>query len=171
MHIEIARNMTTEERDKLIIKIKNKYRLPDNCIIQDNDLVIIKKIGIIKIQRQEGIRYDITNMHVGTITTKIGSEDSVYLVGKGTKYNKKGLGVDQITVTASATPFNTSFSYKLEVAEARLRSRVVLELAGLEGFMGADELNLTAEKSNHPAMSENDSLIKAALEKIEKRGL
>ncbi len=160
--------MTLEEKADRIRKIKNKYHLSDNMIIQDRDLTIIRKIGIIKIQKREKIRYEITHQETKELGTKIGTEDGVYLTGIGRKYNPEGYVSREITVTASATPFNCTFNYKLEVAEARLRARLVLELAGLEEFMGEDELNLDVDKGAHPAtMHEDDALIQNALKKID----
>ena len=179
--------MATEKKQALtpqevkadrIRKVKNKYHLEDKHIIEDKGFTVIRKIGIMKIQQRERIRYEIIHQDIkalGTIdrTEALGTidrtEDAVYLTGRGQILNTLGYVTREINTTASATPFNCTFNYRMEVAEARLRSRIVLELAGLSDFMGEDELNLNVQKTDHPSsMHEDDKLINEALGKLGK---
>ena len=154
---------------KTIQTVINRYHLTPDQIIQENGLTIIKKTGIIKIQKSENIKVNITKMEVAELSTAVGKEDAVYLVGEGTKQGKDG-STKTIQGSGSATPFNCSFNYKLEVAHARLRSRLVLELCELEWIMGEDELNLMIQGNGHPAQtSDDDKLIQEALSKIPKK--
>jgi hypothetical protein len=170
--------MATEKKQALtpqeakadrIRKVKNKYHLEDRHIIEDKGLTVIRKIGIMKIQQRERIRYKIIHQDIKALGTIVGTEDAVYLTGRGQILNALGYVTGEINATASANPFNCTYNYRMEVAEARLRSRIVLELAGLSDFMSEDELNLNVEKTDHPSsMHEDDKLINEALGRLGK---
>ena len=155
---------------KTIQQVLNRYKLSSDQIIQEGDLTIIRKTGIIKIQRSENIRVDITKVTAQTLATTVGTEDAVYLVGEGTRFYKNG-SIKKIQGTGSATPFNCTFPYKLEVAHARLRSRIVLEICDLEWIVGEEELNLNpGPGGSHPAQTtSDDKLIQEALSKMKKK--
>jgi len=157
-----------------ILRMKNKYGITDNEIIipEDNDLKkVIRKSGILKIQKKENIRISIDQMIVHDFATKAGVEDGVYLTGTGKIINSKGFVVNEVQATSSATPYNCTFQFKAEVAEIRLKSRLVLDLAEMTEWLSEDELSLSQRSSSSKNPNEQqlgEDLILQAIEGVGK---
>jgi hypothetical protein len=143
-----------------------KYKISDDEIYTDKEFKLIKRSGISKIKRIDCIMID---MHVEKIqeeTFNNKSDYAVFMSGTGTIYNSRGLVINRIQSFASATPKNCQFDYKLEVCEKRLESRLVCELAGLDGWMGEDEVAIAKDKTSSRSTKGNKAL-ELALAKLQ----
>jgi hypothetical protein len=136
----------------------------------DSDRIIILKSGINQIKQKAGISITIKDSKINeAANSRTGAKDeSVYLIGEGSIYNKLGNKDRKVDSTASATPGNCEFPFKMETAEARLNARIVLLLTDA-GSMFLAEAELNSKKIDDPAPPDpKKSVLSSTLKELTK---
>lgn len=151
--------------EDVIKLLSEQYDIAEDEIVQFESRLVIKKPGIKKILNRTNTVVEVNQMVVREVSKSGIVEDAVYLTGVARRRNRRGFIVKEVPVTASATPFNCSFPYKLETAQARLESRGAIAIAELNNVLGVDELNIPSfdEMSSD---SIGDKLIEQSLKKM-----
>lgn len=140
----------------------------------DSDRIVILKSGINQIKEKAKISITIKDFKLGqSAPSRTGeSQESVYLVGQGVILNDIGHPSSSIESTASATPSNCDFNFKLETAEARLNARIVLLLTKAPSmFLGEAELKSSASSKNDIPSKTDDELpdfLKSTMDQMSK---
>lgn len=140
--------MTIEQRKKLLLTFKlsttDFYDLKD----QNGDVIIIKRTGIDKLVHQSSMRFNIESIQ----TVPYGTGVCTTILASGT--------IDNVTArtTASANPDNCSYPNYAEVAEKRVRHRLLLQLLHLyeHGIFSEAESDKFIESRNRYLGAVND---------------
>ena len=147
--------------------LMNKYQVTEDEIIKpdEGEKLIIRKTGVLKVERREGIFCQVHDVIVNSVTTKVGQEEAVHMTGEATLYNNCGFPIKKYQEAASATPENCTFSHKTEVCMNRLRARLVFGILGLNNvMMSVDELVVTRAGKQENADKLSEDLIKQAVD-------
>ena len=150
----------SEKNNVLIKELFDKYNLyynPENPEDRDNDVYVhkhytlISRSGIDKIEKACNIKIEFSYIQSGID----------FCVVKASGSYTSSQGIHSMETLASANPTTCKNGYYAEIAEKRVRSRLILKLVGLYelGIYGSDEMT----ESTAPAAAATPAVVKKTL--------